>query len=81
MVFREFLYFVLALPPHPFLSSYDFTRYNGLLSLYYLLTVRYGVQRDVFAKKYEPWFHMLAILFFVGTATAGLAMGMYSENQ
>lgn len=73
--------FAVSLPPHLFLSSHDGTRYNGLLSLYYVLTVRYGVQRDVFARKYEPWFHVLAIVFFVGTATAGLAMGMYSENE
>lgn len=49
--------------------------------MYYLLTVRFGVKREVFSQKYELWFHLSAILFFSGTATVPLVLDMYGENE
>lgn len=59
--------------------SYAAFVYNGSLSFYYLLTVRYGVKRQVMAKKYEPWLHFSVIFFFLATATIGAAIGLYNE--
>jgi hypothetical protein len=56
-------------------------RYNGLLSLYFLLTVRFGVNRRVFAQKYEKWLHVTTASFFLATAMAGIVMDMYSELE
>lgn len=56
-------------------------RYNGLLSLYYLMTVRFGVKRQVFAKKYEPYMHCLSLAFFLSTSISGLIIGLYSELE
>lgn len=66
-----------------FMTQFGFSSvlYNGFLSFYYLLTVRYGVKRHVFAKRYEPWFHGIAILFPLITAVVGASMGFYSEVQ
>lgn len=55
--------------------------YNGFLSYYYLLTVRYGVKRHVFARRYEPWFHAISFFFAFITAVVGASMGFYSEVQ
>lgn len=56
-------------------------RYNGMLSFYYLLTVRFGVRREVFSQRYEFWMHSTAIVYFLSTAIIGLAFGMYSELE
>lgn len=66
-----------------FMTQFGFSSvlYNGFLSFYYLLTVRYGVKRPRFAKRYEPWFHGVAILFPLITAVVGAFMGFYSELQ
>lgn len=53
--------------------------YNGALSFYYLLTVRYSVKRQEFTKTYEPWFHGSILAFFLGTATFGSAIGLFNE--
>lgn len=55
--------------------------YNGLLSFYYLLTVRFGVKRKQFSDRYEFWMHFCTIIFFVFTAIVGAAIGLYSEIQ
>lgn len=55
--------------------------YNGILSLYYLLTVRFGVKREVFAARIEPYLHMVSILFFLLTSFGGLFIGLYSELE
>jgi hypothetical protein len=64
-----------------FLTQFSFSAifYNGMLSYYYLLTVRYGVKRKDFARKYEPYIHIGTIGFFLITATIGACMGFYGE--
>jgi hypothetical protein len=64
-----------------FLTQFSFSAivYNMMLSFYYLLTVRFGVKRAQFAKRYEFWMHAVTLLFFLVTASAGLVFGMYSE--
>lgn len=52
--------------------------YNSFLSCYYLVTIRFGVKKDTFAKLYEGWMHGTIISFFVLTACLGLLFG-YSE--
>ena len=53
--------------------------YSGSLSLYFLLTVRYGVPHRVFAGKYECPLHFMSISFPLVTAITGAAMGAYNE--
>jgi len=55
--------------------------YNAILSYYYLLTVRFNVKKDWFAKYVEPWCHCLTWLFFMVTASAGAAIGLYGEFE
>lgn len=55
--------------------------YNGFLSFYYLLTIRFGVKKHNFARRYEPWMHIITITFSFVTATVGAGMGFYSEVQ
>jgi hypothetical protein len=66
-----------------FLTQFAFSSiwYNCMLSFYYLLTVRFGVKRGVFAERYEFWIHLFTIFYFLGTASAGAAIGLYSEIQ
>jgi len=53
--------------------------YNALLSFYYLLTVRFGISRHEFARRYEKFFHGLTWIFFICTASVGYAMDYYDE--
>lgn len=53
--------------------------YNGMLSLYYLLTVRFGVTEAFFAKRVEPFVHFLSISYPLITSIYGLVLGVYNE--
>lgn len=53
--------------------------YNALLSFYYLLTVRFGISRHEFARRYEKYLHGLTWLFFISTATLGSTLDLYEE--
>jgi hypothetical protein len=53
--------------------------YNLILSVYYLLTVRFGVKKEVFARRYEPVMHIFGLSYFIGTAGVGAVFGVYSE--
>lgn len=53
--------------------------YNGMLSFYFLLTVRYGVREFDMARRYEPWMHVLSLGFPLITASIGAGMGVYDE--
>jgi hypothetical protein len=55
--------------------------YNGMLSIYFLLTVKYGVKNHEFSKKFEPWMHLLAIGYPLTTAMIGAGMGVFNELQ
>ena len=53
-----------------FFTQFSFAAifYNCILSFYYLLTVRFGVKRQEFSKRYEPYFHTFTLFFFTATA-------------
>lgn len=53
--------------------------YNGMLSLYFLLTARFGFKNAYIAKRIEPWMHCFAILYPLITATVGAVEGAYGE--
>ena len=55
--------------------------YNGLLSFYYLLTVKFGIKRQNFSKYFEVWFHATTLVYFTTTATLGAALGFFSELE
>jgi len=55
--------------------------YNCLLSCYFLLTVRFQVKRETFAKKYELWMHLSGAIFFPITAIVGYLGGWYGEQE
>lgn len=61
--------------------SFGSVFYNGMLSLYFLLTVRFGMKDTILAKRYEPLMHFVAIAFPLTTAIVGLAMGVYQEME
>lgn len=65
-----------------FLTQLSFAAllYNGVLSYYYLLTVRFGVKRHKMAR-YERWMHGCAILFPLVTASIGAAFGVFHELE
>lgn len=54
--------------------------YNFILSFYYLLTVRFGVKRKEFRRKYELWMHLSA-LFFPISAIIGYLGQWYAEQD
>lgn len=66
-----------------FFTQFSFSAilYNGMLSYYYLLTVRFGVKRKEFTEKYEKWMHIITLSFFLITATVGAIMGFYNEVE
>ena len=66
-----------------FLTTFAFSAvwYNCMLSFYYLLTVRFGVKRDVFAKRYEIWMHILSLAFNIASSSYGAIVDMYGELE
>jgi hypothetical protein len=52
---------------------------NCILSFYYLLTIRFGVnKRQQFAQRFEKPMHAINLSFFLITATVGVIKGFYS---
>ncbi len=53
-----------------FLTQFTITShlYSAALSIYFLLSIRFGVREATFAKKYERWMHVVIILFGLATA-------------
>jgi len=54
--------------------------YQGMLSIYFLLTTRYGMKNATIAKRIEPLMHITALGFPIGTAIVGTVMGIYGER-
>jgi hypothetical protein len=52
--------------------------YNGALSIYFMLVIRWGLKDGVIAKKYELWWHLVAIVWPLGTAFAALWLDLYA---
>ena len=66
-----------------FLTQFAFSAiwYNGMLSFYYLLTVRFGVKTQTFARRFEPIIHIVCVGYNFVTALVGLILGFYSESE
>ena len=64
-----------------FLQQFAFSAmfYNGMLSFFFLLSIRYSVQEDRMARYYEPGMHLLSIGFPLASAIGGLVLGYYDE--
>ena len=54
--------------------------YNAMLSIYYVLVVKYQINRKSIARKIEPFMHAVAILYPLSTAIAGLSIGLFNSN-
>ena len=52
--------------------------YNATLSVFYLLSIRFRWSPQRVAKKAEPWLHAVPVLFALGTAIAGVPLGLYN---
>jgi hypothetical protein len=52
--------------------------YNGALSIYFMLVIRGGMKDGVIAKKYELWWHLVAIIWPLGTAFAAYFLDLYA---
>ena len=55
--------------------------YNSMLSLYFLLTVRFGISNPQVAKRYEPWMHLVSIGYPLVTACVGAGVGVFQELE
>ena len=55
--------------------------YNGMLTFYYLLTIRYGITDKIFSWRVEPFMHVMSVGYPLVTALIGAGMGFYSENE
>lgn len=55
--------------------------YNGILSFYYFMTVRKGLRRKQFAKKYELYLHAFTFGYAFLTAFLAAIIGMYGEIE
>jgi hypothetical protein len=60
--------------------SYSGLFYNGMLSFYFVMTVRSRLTNAYIAKHFEPLMHFVALGFPLVTAIIGAAMGVYSET-
>mmetsp|Transcript_48711 Transcript_48711/g.72318 ORF Transcript_48711/g.72318 Transcript_48711/m.72318 type:complete len:460 (-) Transcript_48711:364-1743(-) len=54
---------------------------NGMLSMYYLLTIRYGIRENFIRNHIEPFMHAIPILYAFTTASLGLALNLYSPVE
>lgn len=55
--------------------------YQGMLSIYFLLTARFGMKNDQIAKCVEPMMHFVALGFNIGAGVYSLITGVYGEKM
>jgi len=55
--------------------------YNAMLSIYFLLVIRYGLSEANINKKYEILMHSLALIPSLGLAIAGASMDLYFSDM
>lgn len=53
--------------------------YNSMLSLYFLLSVRFGISNAMIAKHYEVFMHLLPVGWSLVTALIGIGLGVFHE--
>ena len=51
--------------------------YNAFLALYYLLTIRYKKTEKQMVK-FELWSHILIAIFWIGSGTVGVVLGLFN---
>jgi hypothetical protein len=52
-----------------FAGSMGTTMYNCLLSLFYMLTVAFGVKDPLMTHRIEPWFHIIPLVYIISTSS------------
>jgi hypothetical protein len=55
--------------------------YSGILTFYYLCIIRFGVKDEFFARRIEPWLHLIAVGFPLAAAAYGAARGKFGEKN
>ena len=55
--------------------------YNASLNAFFLLTIVYGITETKIIKWAEPAMHAVPILYSMVTATVGVGISLYSENE
>ena len=53
--------------------------YNAMLSLYYVLIIKYKYSEDTLRRWIEPAMHLIAFVFAFGTATYSAFTGLYNK--
>mmetsp|Transcript_32296 Transcript_32296/g.78561 ORF Transcript_32296/g.78561 Transcript_32296/m.78561 type:complete len:136 (+) Transcript_32296:3461-3868(+) len=61
--------------------SYSGTLYNGFLSVYFLLTARFGMQNNQIARRVEPAMHDFSVGYPMLTGFVGLFLGVYAKPE
>ena len=54
--------------------------YNCSICLYYLAIIRYNHKDDSIKKKFEPWFHGIAIIVSLSASVLGLEMDVFHPS-
>jgi hypothetical protein len=54
--------------------------YNAMLALFYLIKIRWQWRDSRIATKVEPFMHIWALLFGIGTSAAGVALDLYNND-
>ena len=52
--------------------------YAASLSTYFMLKIRYNISDAVISRRYEPFFHLLPIVFSIGTGIMGLSLKIFN---
>lgn len=60
--------------------SFSAVFYNGMLSMYFLLTARFGLKNEYVSKVIEPMMHAISIGFPLLSAMTGAMLGIYGES-
>ena len=55
--------------------------YNGMLSVYFLLSVKFGIRQRDLSRHYEPYMHLISIGIPLVTASIGAGLGIYDEQS
>lgn len=59
--------------------SFSNIGYSCMLSIYFLLTIKFAIREKEVAKKYEPMMHIVSVGWPLLTASVGAGMGVYDE--
>ena len=54
--------------------------YSQMLMLYFVLVIRYNTRETVMERRVEPFMHLVPIAFYLGSAIAGLVLGVFNPS-